>query len=869
MQILRDPTHTLIPVFYRRDNKDKLAVSLMAMFSFSQPKVFLSFQEFWTIAKKNFSDNEMLDFYLPKLRAEYFVKGSCFAYNPETRRSEVEVILDSLEKKLLVFGDRYWIINGLVKQASQPAVFQTMPLSYENAFGGEGNIYNPRGKGDRSSSNSEQSNKLPNIELPDTQFIDETDKPLPALLLPYSPDSQANNSKLGTFDREWYENERPFYPKNIDWTYFNRALPDQQRDGYFKGDESFSIKNMHPGKKLLTGNLPGMRTRCFYQDQNPEAKLEEVSLNLDTVWFIPEFEKGILIWHGQIDLIQGKKPAFLHSVHEALDEPKKTLAYYSKRLKNPTGALPLPASSPREKSPPRQDVADDLAEQLKKIRIQKDDDPESAKLRVKLATLLDGLSPQAKITAAKAFSKQTINHLKLNESQPSPQATKQLFTYISKYKEEIANGNHSSKEKQKLLDEAVILEKRLGMLDSTGKMAQYRFETASPSVYTRDDVIRAYQEKTDLKYENLAGIDLSELDLSGIDLTGCNLSHCLLVNTKLNKAKLEQATLIRTRLDQTDLLGANLTAAYVKDCSLCNVEAKLANFSKAELADCELKNCNFTQAIFYYTKINKSSFGQCKLTCLNAEGLIMNDCSLKTCNLNQSILKYSHLERCVFDHAELSEADWAYTDCRHSQFEGISINRLKAKLMVMRDCKLSNCLFDYCELTSFELTNSHFEKSRFLHCDLEKATFAGSTIINCRIAHSNMKNWRTNTETIISKTKFINTDLKKAALLGGHFENISWSACSMENMHVTDTIWLNSELTQCNARKIRVSGSEMKRVDFKNTNLLQATFDQTRFIESEFNRSNLYGTTFNSCTLIDTQKQHCLEQQSYFDKIEG
>ncbi|MCW8450013.1 DUF2169 family type VI secretion system accessory protein [Legionella quinlivanii] len=869
MQILRDPTHTLIPVFYRRENKDKLAVTLMAMFSFSQPKVFLSFQEFWTIVKKNFSDNEMLDFYLPKLRAEYFVKGSCFAYNPETRRSEVEVILDSFEKKLLIFGDRYWIINGLVKQASQPAVFQTIPLSYENAFGGEGNIYNPRGKGDSSSPNAEKSNELPNIEMPDKQLLDKTDKPLPALLLPYSPDSKINNSKLGTFDRDWYENDRPFYPKNIDWTYFNRALPDQQREGYFKGNESFMIKNMHPGKKLLTGNLPGMRIRCFYQYQNPEAKLEEISLNLDTVWFIPEFEKGILIWHGQIDLIQGKKPSFLHSVHEALDEPKKTPDFYFSRLKNPAIELPVHASPPKEIRPPQPGIADELGEQLKKIRIQKEEDPETTKLRVQLNTLLSGLSPGAKMTAAKAFSSQIPKDSTLNKAQPSPHATRQLFEYISKYKEEIANGNHSSKEKQQLLDEAVILEKRLSMLDSTGKMAQYRLETASPSMYTRDDVIRAYQEKTDLKYENLAGIDLSDLDLSGIDLTGCNLSHCLLVNTKLNKANLGQVTLIGTRLDKSALLEANLTSAYIKDSLFCNVEGRLANFSKAELADCKLENCNFPQANFYYAKISESSFEQCKLTRLNAEGLIMTESSLKSSDLNQSILKYSHLERCIFDHIELSEADWSYTDCRHSQFKGISINRLKAKLTVIRHCNLTNCLFDYCELTSSELTNSHFEKSRFLHCNLEKATFAGTTIINSRIAHSNMKNWRTNADTIVSKTKFINTDLKESALLGGNFDNISWLACSMEAMQVTDNIWVNSELTQCNARKLRVSGSEMKRVDFKKTNLLQATFDQSRFIESEFSHSNLFGTTFNSCTLIDTQKLNCLEQQSYFDKKEG
>ncbi|KTC71654.1 Secreted effector protein pipB2 [Legionella birminghamensis] len=868
MKILRDASHTLIPVFYRHNNKDMLSVTLMAMFSFNQRKIFSSFQEFWTIAKKNFQDDEMLDFYLPKLRSEYFVKGSCYAYDPETRQSEVEIILADMEKKLLVFGERHWIIKGLVRQASKPAVFESMPLSYENAFGGKENPYNPQGKGDADSQKSGH-DELPNIEIPNHLVTESSARPLPALLLPYPLDAKAFKSKLGTFDRDWYEKERPFYPKDIDWSYFNRALPDQQRDGFFSGDENFSIKNMHPGKKIINGSLPGMRMRCFYKHQDEQAKLEEIALQLDTVWLMPEYEKGILIWHGQIALSPaGKKPAFIHSAHEFLDTPKKPLEYYATRLKNPPIEILPPAPLHGVKSSAKLGVGTDLAEQLKKIRVQKEEDPDTAKLRIQLASLLNGLSPNAQIAVAKSFSSQMIEELKLNKAEPSSQATKQLFSNIAKYKEEIVKGDKPDSEKQKLLKEADLIEKRIRMLDATGKMAQYRLKAASPSTYTREDIIKAYQDKTDLKYENLSGLDLSGLDLSGIDLSGCNLSHCLLVETKFNHANLEQATLMNARLEKTTLVTANLSAALFRNCQFSQVEGKSANLSKAELLECQFEACDFSNAALVHAKISHSRFNQVQLVSAKAEAWAVTDCTFKACDLSKAAMKYSHIDRCFFEQVELSEADFTNSDCRHSQFEGLGINQLTAKLCVMKNCKLTNCLFDYCQMDSFELIQSHFEKSRFLHCQMEKISIAGTTIVNSRIAHSNLKNCRTNADTQISKTKFLNTELNNSALLGGQFDNISCLACNMENMQIMNSQWLNAEFVQCNGKRLRILDSEMKRIDFKKTNLFQGYFQNSRFIESEFDHCNLYAATFNTCTLMDTPKRHCLEQQSYYDEAE-
>ncbi|REM69002.1 DUF2169 domain-containing protein, partial [Mycobacterium tuberculosis] len=66
------------------------------------------------------------------------------------------------------------------------------------------------------------------------------------------------------------------------------------------GDEAFSFENMHPGKPLIEGRLPGMRVRVFagYRMPDAEPKIREVPLRLTTVWFFPHAERCIAIFQG-------------------------------------------------------------------------------------------------------------------------------------------------------------------------------------------------------------------------------------------------------------------------------------------------------------------------------------------------------------------------------------------------------------------------------------------------------------------------------------------------------------------------------------------------------------------------------------------
>src|SRR5262249_23801686 len=144
--------------------------------------------------------------------------------------SSVRVQLDTIDKTLYVVGNRRFTTAGM----TEPESFTEMPLTWRYAFGGEGFALNPLGKGFASiEEGGERTHPLPNIEHPDHLIQSPKDKPSPAGFGSYDPTWPQRFSKVGTYDEAWYKERFPGYAKDMDWSYFNTAPPDQQIEGYF------------------------------------------------------------------------------------------------------------------------------------------------------------------------------------------------------------------------------------------------------------------------------------------------------------------------------------------------------------------------------------------------------------------------------------------------------------------------------------------------------------------------------------------------------------------------------------------------------------------------------------------------------------
>jgi hypothetical protein len=235
------------------------------------------------------------DFAYFKENADLLLKGTC--YTPEAKpvaKCSVCFSVAGTQKTLKVYGTRYASPGLLGNSASSPEPFTSMPLSYENTYGGIGYQKNPIGKG-----RDKDENGLtwwPNVVDPNLG-----DKE-PAGFGPINRISSQRTSKLGNYGGDYMEKRWPWFAEDFDWAYFNAATEDMQYSGYLTGDETLFMENLHPSISEYRSQLPGITPRCFLQEHEGGEDFREVEMNLDTLYVDMDSETVSLVWRGVAEI---------------------------------------------------------------------------------------------------------------------------------------------------------------------------------------------------------------------------------------------------------------------------------------------------------------------------------------------------------------------------------------------------------------------------------------------------------------------------------------------------------------------------------------------------------------------------------------
>ena len=117
---------------------------------------------------------------LPKQGSDVFVLGSAWQTGglPATEMTMAIHVGASLECRIAVIGDRVWVRRDGALVPGEPRQFVSMPLIYENAYGGRG-AANPLGKGFYAGDAKALGQPLPNLENPDWRIRSFADRPDP------------------------------------------------------------------------------------------------------------------------------------------------------------------------------------------------------------------------------------------------------------------------------------------------------------------------------------------------------------------------------------------------------------------------------------------------------------------------------------------------------------------------------------------------------------------------------------------------------------------------------------------------------------------------------------------------------------------
>jgi len=367
MKILKDREHSLfIKSFGIRDTL-YLAVTIFIYFDLNSPDDPLKEQEMWKTLPEELGQDFILDQGMAKPHGEFLVTGSCFAPRGKTRpASRVSVRVGDQTKILNVFGHRFWKRAGKTAQViTRPRPFSEMPLSWENAFGGEGFEKNPSGKGIHPVTGPKGRSRipLPNIEYPEHLVGAPGDRPDPAGFAPLGMMWRPRSDKTGTYDDAWLRQRWPHFPDDMNYEFFNAAPEDQYIPDFFTGGEIVEILNMHPDLPMIQSHLPRLRIRCFatkQKDLHSSAEnnmlFQEVTTRMDTVWLFPSILRGVVMYRGTTEILDEEyydvRRIFLAT--EKADEAPKTIQHYQEeqfqRLDKKVPIDPAPIQAAKKKA---------------------------------------------------------------------------------------------------------------------------------------------------------------------------------------------------------------------------------------------------------------------------------------------------------------------------------------------------------------------------------------------------------------------------------------------------------------------------------------------------------------------------------------
>ncbi len=803
--------------------------ALLIFFDFQDRPQLETEVDLWKLVPQRLGQ-QILDEAMPKSRAEILVNGSFFApgHKPVTA-GQIKIKIGPVDKTLYIYGNRYWKRSpSLAWIISDPEPMLEMPIDWGHSFGGPDYKPNPLGRGTQATKMPGHGKvvALPNVELPGQLIGSPKDRPPPAGLGPIDLTWPQRFSKCGTYGKQWFEERFPGLPDDIDWTFFNTAPTDQQIDGFFSGNETFVVEGMHPDHKRLEGRLPAVRPRCFIcrQSSDQARDLEELELNLDTVWLFPDVLKGLLIYRGltEVSDSMAKEITKVLMAYEKLDSPARNLEHYRQALEKRSdpqkAGLTLLDETDLIAEGERSGIAELMAaddgqqqqwEQLlqKKLRLRMENDLKQ--VRASLAS--QGLDPDkilplpepveydptdidkllAEAKDARRKSEQVLaGHLKqlgltkqqLVEQAETKPAPRPVFSAARAVETFRSIGIESNE-----------LTKKMLAIEETFFQSYRQFGHKLPPVIppgpeTDEEriqiLIRACKEGTSLADMDLAGLDLSGMELSGAnlagaflegvslagaDLCGADLSNCALMRADLSGAmlkgaKIRGAGLGRSKLTGANFTGADLDGAYLVEADLCGTIFVEASLAKADLSQVKALKADFRRATITNVRFIEADF---------------SGANFSQADLGEGIFIQTVLKKADFNGCKLVKATLVKTDATEADFSNVRFDNLRAAADCicektsfrhawmeganLRGARLKGANFDQANLDSADLSEADLRQTSFRYATAKKALFMESDMTAAKMTGANLF------ESLLHKANLEQTDLQGTNLFGVDF----------------------------------------------------------------------------------------------------
>ena len=888
MKIIKPMTMGVLQKPYQFRRQHHLVVAALGFFSLGvESDRFLPETLQWPRVLPELPPKAALDEVLPKAHPEVLLSGKAHAPAGKTvREMKVRLQLGSMNKSLRVSGDRQWRY-GLLPwyQVSEAQPFTEMPLTYQRAWGGRQLKSNPVGVGYTGSALSgfvgRNEGPMPNIEYINERAIHHWRRYRPAGFGPIDITWAPRAERHGHYGGSWLAEDAPGLAFDTDFGSFNRAPEDQWIHGGLIGGESYRLEGLHPNQPAIEGCLPSYRVRACIQRKGIAAHdAEEVALGLDTVWFFPEVDLGLVVYRGQCPVVDS----------DALDVDALLIAYeqgnairserhyhdvFALRTDSETAAVH--AFNESQLSPPRssQEIAEraarhaiaqaaELAERQVALEEVAAEIAKQSELPVNTITpqLNAAPPPLASISAedlasgdfdlssyiaqAKALAAKVRDEGDARLAEAKSQLANLLGDVASQPVDAVEMRQAAYERACQVASDLLPPEQRGPAAQGQEAMLKQNLEAAEQSGHAfkpgeRKDIDQALQGLPQTRRrgrrfaqtppESSQGLDSDSArwlgqqvihwHQAGVCLAGRDLAGADLRGGNFTGADLREVMLERANLTGVSLRGANLTGAVLMGAQLIGVDLTGAILDDANLIECQAIEAQLQRSSMKRAMAARANFTGADLTETDLEGF-----------LGEGVL----LERAILDRCHLHRAYIAKASARGSRWQGADLNSTIALGADLQHADFANARLLKCVLMDAQMQHSQWQGARFESCYAgSKANWAGA---NLQRASATKCGWHGATMNGV--------DLRGAQLMACDFGECDLSGAVMDDALLSRSLFMRSVLIDCHAIGADFHQALCRKADFTRSCLRGSSFIQAELSEACFADADLQGASFDA-----------------------
>lgn len=835
---------------------------------------------------ESMGDIPMLDMGLPKPKGEWLLNGSLFApQGSSIPAGKASVTLNGSTKSINVFGDRHWRA-GI---PSSPVEFESIPLDYQHAFGGSDYANNPVGNGYKSEA-------LPNLESSQETITSNSKKYAPACFAPLDPSWPQRVQYQGTYDQHYLERYFPGYPQDMDWKLFMSAPQDQWAEGFFQGNESFELNNMHPLQGVQQGKLPGLFPRCFIKDNNAVelGNFKEVDLHLDTIWFFPDKDVIQLIWRGGMTVLDDEASQIGHMLlaYENQNDVRRESDHYRHAMErriidpdplqdslNTQDLIPLGAASAMQllqasamenvqpsalqenienkASAIKSAVDKQLKESLTDLEKKLDSPGLDPDQRQQILEQLNILNQPAKVDNDSAALMAKLNDIipgltsgnpkDLDLSEFSFKKIDDIFDEIDKF---------TNDQKVKMLEQAKPqIEQLTAQLND--KNIQ---EKLTPD--QKELIQTQLNSLLNLGDENFAP-PLTELPRLNIDNIQQQVAtstpeienakqqlHIMLANPFLqnsDQVKQAQVNLENLQKNEISTINQELNNAQKQFIETYAMGAHFGDHGLSPHKDDDTQK----KVLLSILSGDKNASGQ-DWACLDLSNMNLDGVDFSNCLMEQVNLTGSSLIGVNFKGAVLARANLTNANCTQANFNKANIGASQCQNTLFDQCEFDDVKFSKAQFIGCSFIGANIIQPEALEIEIKACDFSSSTIKNfpfLELEMSDINFSHAHLETCnFVNSQVNNCNFKHAILPSTAWANTSVHGTNFQHAEMTSNCFVMSdEDNPCTFFDLDFTGAKIEKANFQNLPLNNSIFTRCEMESANFAGADLSNSNFDDC----------------------